>query len=608
MRPLNPFRQLRQLRPFHWKGGWLQGVQWLVQHFPKAFRQGKMPYIFFFVTVIIAVLLVYSAISPYRHATVLFTSMAGWLVILLVLINRGMPLNWAVHMGTAAGAFVLSFAAYSTGGVFSPRFSWLVILPMTPFFVISRQAGLFWLVSVFALQWVMAYASYNKLLPPFEMGPVHAASSWLTFSLITGILMIVPMIYARLHRKALEESLRHQTELEAKRQELEQTTRMREQFIATVSHELRTPMNAILGFNALLLSRVKGKPEALKVLNHTHQSAEHLMTVINDILDYSQLQAGRLLIQPEDFEFRRVVSHAFELFGPRVNSMELDYRLEVDASLPEWVHTDRHRLMQVLVNLLGNALKFTHQGSVVLRVKWASPDVVFEVEDTGIGIAKDRQAKIFQRFSQADGDIHAIYGGNGLGLAISQKLTDLLGGQIGFESELGKGSRFWLRLPLVAAVAPDHKTTAQQQELRSTDKAWRFLVVDDHPLNRMLVRQVLQNAWPSSQVLEALDGQKALELLQTQTVDVVLMDMVMPVMDGIAATAAIRQDLPSAMRQVPILGLTANVTPQDLERFEAAGLNDLMLKPFEPAQLCAKVEALLHRTVHVGEASTAGPA
>jgi signal transduction histidine kinase len=595
MRALSQFRQLRQLRPVHLKNGWMQQVQWLVRHFPRAFRQGKMPYIFFFVTVIIAVLLLYAVISPYRNAAVLFNSMAVWLVILLVLINRGMSLTWAVHMGTAAGAFVLFYSAYSAGGVFSPRFSWLLILPLTPFFVISRKAGTFWLMAVFALQSVMAYASYHGMVPPFEVGQVHARSSWLTFSLITGILMIVPMIYARLHREALQESLHNQSQLEAKRQELEQTMQMREQFIATVSHELRTPMNAILGFNALLLSRVENKPAALKVLNHTRQSAEHLMTVINDILDYSQLQAGRLIIQPEDFELRRVVEHAFELFSPRVNSMELDYRLEVDATLPQWVHTDRHRLMQVLVNLLGNALKFTHEGSVVLRVKWAPPNVLFEVEDTGIGIAKDRQAKIFQRFSQADGDIHAIYGGNGLGLAISQKLTDLLGGQMGFESELGKGSRFWLRLPVVATAAPAAKTPSTKLEVKTADKAWRFLVVDDHPLNRLLVRQVLQNAWPSCQVLEAVDGQKALEVLAEQVVDLVLMDMVMPVMDGIAATAAIRQNASERLQDLPILGLTANVTPQDLERFESAGLSDLMLKPFEPAQLCDKVEALLRQ-------------
>ena len=543
---LSQFRALRELRALQRKDRWAEKAQWLVQHLPSAYRQGKMPYIFFFVSVIIAVLMIYSAVSPYRNATVLFNSMAAWLVLLLVLVNHGMPLNWGIHMGTGAGALILLYAVYSAGGVFSPRFSWLLILPLTPFFVISRKAGTFWLVTVFALQLVMAYASYHDLLPPFETGQVHATSSWLTFSLITGILMIVPMIYARLHRQALEESL-----------------------------------------------RVTDKPEARKVLKHTRQSADHLLTVINDILDYSQLQAGQLVIQPETFELRSVAEHAFELFRPRVKSMKLDYRIEMDDALPRWVHTDRHRLMQVLVNLLGNALKFTHQGSVVLKLQWDNPGVVFAVQDTGIGIAKERQAQIFKRFSQAEGDIQSRYGGNGLGLAISQKLAQLLGGDIGFESEPGRGSRFWLRLPLQAAQPPLQKPDMLKTAVKTRHQPWCFLIVDDHPINRLLVKQVLQNAWPHSVILEAADGQNALDILREQTVNLVLMDMVMPVMDGIVATRSLREKFSAPQNALPVLGLTANVSPIDLERFKASGLSEVMLKPFEPTDLCRKIDQLL---------------
>jgi CheY-like chemotaxis protein/nitrogen-specific signal transduction histidine kinase len=393
-----------------------------------------------------------------------------------------------------------------------------------------------------------------------------------------------------MYRQALDASRSHQRELEERREELEHTSQMREHFIATVSHELRTPMNAILGFNALLLARLGDKPEARKVLNHTRQSADHLMTVINDILDYSQSQAGHLVIQPETFELRKTVEHAFELFFPRVKSMDLAYRIELDPALPQWVNTDRHRLMQVLVNLLGNALKFTHQGQVVLRVAWQNPGVMFAVQDTGIGIAKDRQAEIFNRFSQANGDIQALYGGNGLGLAISRTLVQLLGGDIGFASEPGQGSRFWFHLPLTACPEPQQKPSAARMAVQTAQLPWRFLIVDDHPVNRLLARQVLQNAWPQSQIVEVSDGQQAVDTLCQQPFDLVLMDMVMPVMDGIVATRTIRAQGSAAVRDVLILGLTANVNPVDLDAFRQEGLDDVMLKPFEPDLLCAKVE------------------
>ena len=570
--------------------------QWMpriVARLPVRYQQGKMPYVFFFATMVIVVLLFYAAVSPYPYAQVTFSSFSVILLVLLVLVNWGLSLNLAIHIGTGLGALMLLYAVWLSGGVHSPRLAWLLILPLTPFYMINRRAGAFWMWVVMAVQLGMAVLSYMGGVPAFETGMAHIFSSFMTYALVTCVLIVVPLMYEHMYRHALNESRLHQRELEARREELEHTSKMREHFIANVSHELRTPMNAILGFNALLLARVQGKPEALKVLNHTRQSADHLMTVINDILDYSQLQTGGLVIQSETFELRKITGYAFELFWPRVKSMELDYRIELDDALPTWVHTDRHRLMQVLVNLLGNALKFTHEGSVVLRVAWENPGVLFSVTDTGIGIALERQAQIFNRFSQADNDTQARYGGNGLGLAISQKLAHLLGGEIGFESQPGHGSRFWLRLPLTAAEPPERSADLLKPEVQTGEMPWHFLVVDDHPINRLLVKQVLQNTWPHSEILEAADGQQALQCLRDKTVDLVLMDMVMPTMDGIAATHALRQDFPPPVRDLPVLGLTANVNPVDLDAFRRAGLSAVMLKPFEPAQLCGKVEQLL---------------
>jgi signal transduction histidine kinase/CheY-like chemotaxis protein len=564
----------------------------LTAKLPDSFKEGKLPYLFFFVNLMIALLLVYAYISPYLYATPMFLSLAAFLVLLLMMVHFGLSLEWAVHLGSGAAAVLLVYAIWVAGGSFSPRMTWLMVLPLTPFYVLGRKAGTAWLLVALLLQAVIAVLTGLDIWPPLSLGSAHAFSSWVTATAATGVLFIVPWLYARLYQNALAQGLRDQQDLELKKKELEHALLMREHFVATVSHELRTPMNAILGFNALLLSRLEGHPDARKVLNHTQQSADHLMTVINDILDYSQLEAGELVVQQDRFELRQTVTHAFELFGPRVKSMDIDYLMVLDDDVPVWVCTDRHRLMQVLVNFLGNALKFTHQGSVILRVQWQNPGVLFSVKDTGIGIAPERQAQVFNRFSQAEDDTQVLYGGNGLGLAISRRLAQLLGGQIGFESEPGKGSRFWFQLPLKAETAPLKKGQAAAK-LQTAQVPWRFLIADDHPVNRLLVQQVLKNAWPLCQTVEVGNGQEALHALQLQAFDLVLMDMVMPVMDGIVATQRLRQEWPEPACRVPVIGLTANVNPLDLARFKAAGLSDAMLKPFEPEWLCIRVEKCL---------------
>lgn len=577
---------------------WSRLIEWL----PAPFREGRKPYAFMFACFMIVVALLYAQISPYAHAQGLFLSLAGFLFLLVLATYWGMSLAWAVHLGTVGGLILLVYAVWNTGGIYSPRLAWVLVLPLTPFYMLGRGAGLFWSLIALVVQLFMALAMAQGWTPHFEPGHDHVTSSTVTIFLVTGVLMIVPTIYDQLTRRTLRRIVLHQRTQERQQKALEQELHNRELFMANISHELRTPMNAILGFNAFLLSRVQDKPEAIKVLTHTRQSADHLMTVINDILDYSQLQAGKLQIQVEAFDLHELLRHAFELFLPRVRSSRLDYRMQLDPALPRWVSSDRHRIMQVLVNLLGNALKFTHEGSVLLRVQWQHQQALLEVQDTGIGIAPERQNRIFSRFSQANGDIQHRYGGNGLGLAISRQLVELLGGDIGFESEPGRGSRFWFRLPLTVsdlAVSGDrHKHP--QQPLQTANMPWRFLVVDDHPINRLLVKKVLQNAWPQANVSEAPDGQQCLDRLAQQTADLVLMDMVMPVMDGIEATRQLRQN--PSWQTLPVLGLTANVNPADLHTFEQAGLNAVLLKPFEPALLCARVEQLLLQRRASGDA------
>jgi signal transduction histidine kinase/ActR/RegA family two-component response regulator len=569
-------------------------AQWAVPHLPKRFQEGRLPYLFFVVWLLIGVMVVLAVITPYPNGVPVPLAFAFVLIVLQLLFVWGMPFSVAANLGLLAALLQLGYAAWTSGGVFSPRMAWLTVIPLIPFYAVSRLAGLMWFVIVMLVMLLMSYVTWQGWLPENPtLGAAQIMSSFASYSVVTLILITVPLLYDNLFRQAYKASSLRNQELEEKRKELLRTSALREQFIATVSHELRTPMNAILGFNNMLLSRAADNPQALKILNHTRQSADHLLTVINDVLDYSQLQAGKINVQAETFALRDTVNTAFELFVPRVKSMHLQYACTIDDNVPHWVRADRHRLMQILVNLLGNAIKFTHQGHVTLAVRRQPLCVHFSVRDSGIGIPKEQQPKIFQRFVQADDDIQSRYGGNGLGLSITQRLVELMGGHIGFESKPGEGSMFWFTLPLVEVDAPKVEAPKAAATSISTEAAQRFLVVDDHPINRLLVRQILKNHWKNCEIVEADNGRKALDALRQQDFDVILMDMVMPEMDGIEATTALRLTFDQPMRDTPVLGLTANVNPLDLERFAAAGVSSVVLKPFDAAKVCARVEEML---------------
>lgn len=567
----------------------------IAPHVPGVFREGRRPYLLSVIWLLMAAMVAAPLITPYPHGV-----LVPWSIALALLVLQGLAIfecisiSLGVNLGLMAGLLGLSYLAWMTGGVFSPRMAWVPLLPLVAFYAISRRAGWAWLATVVVVECVMAYATWQAWLPAgTRLTATHASASWVSYTVVTWMLITVPFLYDRSLRQAYEDSVQRHRMLEDKRQALLRTSAQREQFIAAVSHELRTPMNAILGFNQMLITRTTNNPRALKILNHTRQSADHLLTVINDVLDYSQLQAGKLNVHPETFALRDTVNTAFELFAQRIESMRLQYTCEIDAQVPHWVRTDRHRLMQILVNLLGNAIKFTHEGHVTLVVRQQPMCVHFSVRDSGIGIAPEQQAKIFQRFVQADDDIQSRYGGNGLGLSITQRLVALMGGHIGFESQPGQGSVFWFTLPLVEVEPPQAPVPPPSPVWLATDDVPHFLLVDDHAINRLLLRQILRSHWHNCELFEAENGTQALEALRQHRFDVVFMDMVMPEMDGIETTAALRQTLPLAVRDVPVLGLTANVNPQDLERFTSAGVNAVVLKPFDAAQVCAQVQAML---------------
>lgn len=493
----------------------------------------------------------------------------------------------AVWHAAALAALCLWLAlAWRTGGLFSPHLSGLLVLPALMFMALGRRAGMAWLGLVWLIQAALALAQHQGIVPVQTPAAWLGGGSWLaTVTALIGTLLLGMRQQAR----ALKTHPKHLHERPA----LSHSLHPRAHFSDTVHHGLRSDIHTLQGFNALLLASVHGRPQAEELLQRTRASIDHLVTLIHAIEHGAPRPLNLPAAGPQSFDLRTAVQEAFDLFRLGAQDRALDYRLVLDGDLPVWVRTERHQLMQVLLNLLGNALKFTHQGSVVLRVQWQNPGVLFSVEDTGIGIPQARQSKLFERFSQAQHDTQAHYGGHGLGLAISRALAQGLGGELGFESAPGEGSRFWLRLPLSAAPAPEQPARDHAPKPPRAQTAWRFLVVDDDPIHRLLLREVLHSAWPQSTALEAADGQQALDLLHTQPVDLVLMDMCMPGVDGIGATVALRRDTDPRLSTLPVLGLTASVNPQALDRFKAAGLNGLMPKPQAPKHLCAQIEAVL---------------
>ena len=565
-----------------------------LQHItPRRLREGRMPFVFYSGVVLLIVIALIAVLTPQIGSQEGRYAFMAVIALSLVMLNAGVSAKRLLSFVCVYAAIHITLASWFSQGILSPRINWLYLIPILMIYMVSRRAGWIWTGIVIALQLVMSALTYLDVLPNnTPLNKTHEVYAFFVYFVTSSSLISLTLIYQGFSNKAIAEIKVRNDELEVKRQELQAISDIRDQFIASVSHELRTPMNAIMGFNDLLQSSQAANSKAMEVLQLTQQSGEHLLTVINDVLDYSQFQSGKLGIHPEPFELRKTVAHAMDLFDNRIKSMRLVFQSQIDEGLPAWVLADRHRLMQVLVNLLGNAIKFTQQGHVMLRVKQSNQSLVFEVEDTGIGISEDQQAKVFERFSQATVQTQAVYGGNGLGLAISKRLVELMGGAIGVKSQLGHGSVFWFTVPLVPAQdkGPEH---VQHPRFTNQQHAWRFLIVDDVAMNRLLLRQILKLEYPHALMTEAEDGLAALQALNNESFDLVFMDMVMPQMDGIEASKSIRSTEDRQGQRLPILGLSANVNSSDRERFIHAGADDFLLKPYDRQTLVEVTERLL---------------
>jgi len=362
------------------------------------------------------------------------------------------------------------------------------------------------------------------------------------------------------------------------------------QFLANMSHELRTPMNGILGMGEVLLRDQSLSNEQKELLLTQQKSSKNLLNILNDILDFSKIEANAMELNSRPTQLAPFIENIRSLFTPIVSTKEVEFSIIQTTNLPLYISVDELRLNQVIINLLSNAYKFTEQGFVRLSFDYNDNKLQVSVEDSGIGIAKAQQSLLFSEFTQADVGVARKYGGTGLGLAISQKLIKMMDGEIHLHSEEGKGSTFTFSISAPeSAAAPSKlpKKTASQPSL--LDK--RILLVEDNAINRQVIAKMLEPTKASLTMAE--DGLKALEVLKSQSFDLILMDCQMPNMDGYECTRAIRTNEIKSGLRVPIVANTANAYEEDKQRCLIVGMDDFIAKPINSDDLYTVIGNLL---------------
>jgi signal transduction histidine kinase/ActR/RegA family two-component response regulator len=483
----------------------------------------------------------------------------------------------------AGYAHVLSVSVYygpSTG--FELYF---YIMPIISTFVFSIKEKKFMILGTFSFFFFFFFTQYLYTIITPVIIPENTAKI-LYYTSVTFILLFV-MSFVYFFRIA---SLNNQEKLEEQKEIAEKANKAKSNFLANMSHEIRTPMNAILGFIGILKERTKDE-KSTEYLNIVDSSSKSLLNIIDDILDFSKIDSGKLKIDTIDFDAKAEFNYITHLFDANCAEKGITLVPNISQNIPAYLHTDLHRLKQVISNLLSNAIKFTEQGKrITVLIECENDFLKVSVKDEGKGIAKEKQKEIFSAFGQEDTSTTRKYGGTGLGLTISAQLVELLGGELQVQSEVGVGSEFYFSIPV--EIGQKNHTEALSDE--EAPLSGHILIVEDNKTNQMLMRILLEELDLTFDI--ANDGSESIEMFKTNKYDLILMDENMPNMNGIEATKnIIKIEKDKALEHTPIIALTANAVSGDRERFLESGMDEYLSKPIDETKLFQTLNQFLNK-------------
>ena len=561
----------KSMTPLSWQE-WLDSMipQATVQPGTEEFYRARLVVVFSMGLVVLLLLVGGARLGLGRTLpAVLNFGQVGLLLALLWLFREGMMLRRAAHALIAVMFSEPLFLIIGSGGSLTVPLMVMVLFPIFASILTGARGGFFWSVASVVTVLVGLGLGQTSL----EMPITSRVTDWERSRLIgLPFLMIVSVSIAWVEAYLKSVTL---NELKAARLDADAASAAKSDFLANMSHEIRTPLNGVIG-TGRLLQRTPLADEQQELLDTMVTSGEELLELLDGILDFSKIEAGQMILESIPLDLNELASGVVDLLSSRARLKSIDLRLKHRGTGPWWMYGDSTRLRQVLLNLVGNAIKFTPTGSVTLRICLEDDTATIEVIDTGIGIDSERLPDLFKEFTQTDATTTRKFGGTGLGLAICQRFVLLMKGDLLVESTLGAGTTFSVQLPIKRAlpVAPEDPRAVEPLD------GLRVLVVEDHPVNQFITQNMLEQM--GCEVVVVDDGAKAVETVSRGAFDIVLMDCHMPNMDGFTAARAIREENSESL---PIIALTAAATTEDRRRCFEAGMNGYLTKPVSLTEL-----------------------